>query len=220
MIQSKILMIDNYDSFTYNIVQYLQQLQQEVVVWKNDGFELAEIADLSPDAIIIGPGPCSPNEAGQTLAVIERYKDKLPILGICLGHQAIAQAFGATITQASEIMHGRLSDIYHHQQGVFQGLASPTQMTRYHSLVIDQHTLPPCLEMTAWTQVSANEHSDHSAPSQLGEIMGIRHRYLPIEGVQFHPESILSCAGYHLLNNFLTANQLAKLSNHELPSVG
>ncbi|CAM4063171.1 aminodeoxychorismate/anthranilate synthase component II [Psychrobacter arenosus] len=207
---TQVLMIDNHDSFTYNIVQYLEALQQDVVVWQNDAFALADIAALAPKAIIIGPGPCRPSDAGLSLAVIEIYKGQIPILGICLGHQAIGQAFGAQIVHAREIMHGRLSQVYHRQQGVFAELPSPFNVTRYHSLVIEAASLPDCLEITAWTQ----------ADTLINEIMAIRHRHLPIEGVQFHPESILSEAGYQLLNNFLQTHGLAVLDNDALPSVG
>jgi anthranilate synthase component 2/para-aminobenzoate synthetase component 2 len=229
-----ILMIDNHDSFTYNIVQYLEVLQQEVVVWQNDAFALADIATLAPKAIIIGPGPCRPSDAGLSLAVIQTYQGQIPILGICLGHQAIGEAFGAQIGHAREIMHGRLSAVYHRQQGVFAELPSPFNVTRYHSLVIEQASLPDCLEVTAWT--IANAVSDLAAAKTsvdgigiddtlineppIDEIMAIRHRHLPIEGVQFHPESILSEAGYQLLNNFLQTHGLAVLANDNLPSVG
>lgn len=209
-----ILMIDNHDSFTYNIVQYLLALQQSVVVWKNDRFSFDDIEHLAPNAIIIGPGPCTPNEAGLTLAVIKRYQGRIPILGICLGHQAIAQAFGARIVQATQIMHGRLSDIYHLNIGVFEDMPNPCQMTRYHSLVVDSASLPDCLQVTAWTQRS---HDEDLNVSDIEEIMGIRHRTLAIEGVQFHPESILSESGYQLLNNFLRTHGLAVFDNNQLP---
>lgn len=226
MTESKhILMIDNHDSFTYNIVQYLEALQQEVVVWQNDAFALADIATLAPKAIIIGPGPCRPSDAGLSLAVIKTYQGQIPILGICLGHQAIGEAFGAQIGHAREIMHGRLSAVYHRQQGVFTELPSPFNVTRYHSLVIEQASLPDCLEITAWTTADSviNEALIDELPldeTLIDEIMAIRHRHLPIEGVQFHPESILSEAGYHLLNNFLQTHDLAILANDDLPSVG
>lgn len=225
---TQVLMIDNHDSFTYNIVQYLEALQQEVVVWQNDAFALADIAVLAPKAIIIGPGPCRPSDAGLSLAVIDTYKGQIPILGICLGHQAIGQAFGAQIVHAREIMHGRLSQVYHRQQGIFAELPSPFNVTRYHSLVIEAASLPDCLEITAWT--STDSVTGLTAKNgvavtcidepSIDEIMAIRHRHLPIEGVQFHPESILSEAGYQLLNNFLQTHGLAVLDKDALPSVG
>ena len=212
----QILMIDNHDSFTFNIVQYLQALGQDVVVWQNDAFTLTDIAVLAPKAIIIGPGPCRPCDAGESLAVIDRYQGQIPILGICLGHQAIGQAFGAQIVHAREVMHGRLSQVYHRQQGLFADLPSPFNVTRYHSLVIDPASLPACLEITAWTQRVAAATTDSDS---VDEIMAVRHRQLPIAGVQFHPESILSEAGYQLLNNFLQSHGLAVLDNDALPSV-
>lgn len=206
-----ILMIDNYDSFTYNIVQYFGELQQDISVWHNDEISIDEIKALAPDAIVIGPGPCDPDSAGISLEVIATFKGIIPILGICLGHQAIGQAFGGKIVKASEVMHGRLSAIYHNGQGAFTNLPNPAQFTRYHSLVIEQASLPDCFEVSAWTQ---------NADGNIEEIMGIRHREFAIEGVQFHPESILSEAGYHLLNNFLQMHQLAVLSSDNLPKVG
>lgn len=206
-----ILMIDNYDSFTYNIVQYFGELQQDITVWRNDQTTIEQIKTLSPDAIVIGPGPCDPDRAGVSLEVIETFKGVVPILGICLGHQAIGQAFGGQVVKAGKIMHGRLSAIYHNDQGVFAGLPNPSQVTRYHSLVVDKNSLPECLELTAWTQ-----NSDGS----IEEIMGIRHKTFAIEGVQFHPESILSEAGYQLLNNFLQTHHLAVLAPNDLPQVG
>ncbi|MBE0442520.1 MAG: anthranilate synthase component II [Psychrobacter sp.] len=206
-----ILMIDNYDSFTYNIVQYFGELQQDITVWRNDQATIEQIQTLAPDVIVIGPGPCDPDRAGISLEVIETFKGVIPILGICLGHQAIGQAFGGQVVKAGEVMHGRLSDIYHNSKGIFSGLPNPSQATRYHSLVIDKTSLPDCLEMTAWTQY---------ADGSIEEIMGIRHKTLAIEGVQFHPESILSEAGYQLLNNFLLAHSLSVLPNSELPQVG
>jgi len=206
-----ILMIDNYDSFTYNIVQYFGALQQDIRVWHNDEISIDEIKALAPDAIVIGPGPCDPDRAGISLEVIETFKGIIPILGICLGHQAIGQAFGGKIVKASEVMHGRLSAIYHHGQGAFVNLPNPVQFTRYHSLVIEQASLPDCFEVSAWTQ---------NADGDIEEIMGIHHREFAIEGVQFHPESILSEAGYQLLNNFLQTHQLAVLSSNNLPKVG
>lgn len=206
-----ILMIDNYDSFTYNIVQYFGELQQDISVWHNDEISIDEIKALAPDAIIIGPGPCDPDSAGISLEVIATFKGIIPILGICLGHQAIGQAFGGKIVKASAVMHGRLSAIYHNGQGAFTNLPNPAQFTRYHSLVIEQASLPDCFEVSAWTQ---------NADGNIEEIMGIRHREFAIEGVQFHPESILSEAGYQLLNNFLQMHQLAVLSSDNLPKVG
>lgn len=204
-------MIDNYDSFTYNIVQYFGELKQEITVWRNDQITIEQVSALAPDVIVIGPGPCDPNRAGISLEIIETFKGVIPILGICLGHQAIGQAFGAQIVKAGKVMHGRLSAIYHNNKGIFAGLPNPSQATRYHSLVIDKTSLPDCLELTAWTQ-----NSDGS----IEEIMGIRHKKFAIEGVQFHPESILSESGYHLLNRFLQTHQLAVLAVDDLPQVG
>lgn len=204
-------MIDNYDSFTYNIVQYFGELKQEITVWRNDQITIEQVSALAPDVIVIGPGPCDPNRAGISLEIIETFKGVIPILGICLGHQAIGQAFGAQIVKAGKVMHGRLSAIYHNNKGIFAGLPNPSQATRYHSLVIDKTSLPDCLELTAWTQ-----NSDGS----IEEIMGIRHKTFAIEGVQFHPESILSESGYHLLNRFLQTHQLAVLAVDDLPQVG
>ena len=206
-----ILMIDNYDSFTYNIVQYFGELQQDIRVWHNDEISIDEIKALAPDAIVIGPGPCDPDSAGISLEVITTFKGIIPILGICLGHQAIGQAFGGKVVKASAVMHGRLSAIYHNGQGAFTSLPNPAQFTRYHSLVIEQASLPDCFEVSAWTQ---------NTDGNIEEIMGIRHREFAIEGVQFHPESILSEAGYQLLNNFLQTHQLAVLSSDNLPKVG
>ena len=206
-----ILMIDNYDSFTYNIVQYFGELKQDITVWRNDQVSIEQIKTLAPNVIVIGPGPCDPDRAGISLQAIETFKGIIPILGICLGHQAIGQAFGGQVVKAGEVMHGRLSAIYHNEQGVFAGLPNPSQVTRYHSLVIDKTSLPDCLELTAWTQ---------NADGSIEEIMGIRHKELAVEGVQFHPESILSEAGYQLLNNFLQTHGLATLTSDELPQVG
>jgi anthranilate synthase component 2/para-aminobenzoate synthetase component 2 len=206
-----ILMIDNYDSFTYNIVQYFGELKQDITVWRNDQVSIEQIKTLAPDVIVIGPGPCDPDRAGISLQAIETFKGIVPILGICLGHQAIGQAFGGQVVKASEVMHGRLSAIYHNEQGVFAGLPNPSQVTRYHSLVIEKTSLPDCLELTAWTQ---------NADGSIEEIMGIRHKAFAVEGVQFHPESILSEAGYQLLNNFLQTHGLATLTSDELPQVG
>lgn len=189
-----LLMIDNYDSFTYNVVQYLGELGAEVEVHRNDEITLDEIEAKQPDHLVISPGPCTPNEAGVSVAAIERFGGKLPLFGICLGHQSIGQAFGGDIVRAKEVMHGKTSPVYHNNTGVFEGLANPVEVTRYHSLVIDQSTLPDCLEITAWTQ---NEDGS------IDEIMGVRHKELDIEGVQFHPESILTEQGHDLLANFL-----------------
>ena len=205
-----ILMIDNYCSFTYNIVQYFGELQQEMTVWRNDETTLDQIIKLAPRAIVLGPGPCSPNEAGVTLEILDKLSGKIPILGICLGHQAIGQAFGGQVVRAGEVMHGRLSSVHHTNQGVFADIPNPFNATRYHSLVIDQASLPDCLEITAWTA-----HAD----GRMQEIMGVRHKSLDVEGVQFHPESILSEYGYQLLNNFLKRCGLARLENHHLPKV-
>ena len=189
-----LLMIDNYDSFTFNVVQYLMELGEDVAVWRNDEISVDAILEAAPEKIVISPGPCTPNEAGISLEVIERLAGRIPILGICLGHQSIGQAFGGHIIRAPKVMHGKLSAIHHSGVGVFEGLPSPYQATRYHSLVIDPSTLPESLEMTAWTE-------DESG--KLEAIMGVRHRSLSVEGVQFHPESILSEHGHALLKNFL-----------------
>ncbi|MCV6614649.1 MAG: aminodeoxychorismate/anthranilate synthase component II [Cellvibrionaceae bacterium] len=191
-----ILMIDNYDSFTYNIVQYLGELQAEVKVVRNDEVSVADIEAMAPERIVISPGPCTPNEAGVSMAVIEHFKGKLPILGICLGHQSIGQVFGGQVVRARAVMHGKTSPMYHNNTGVFRGLANPFEATRYHSLVVDKDSLPQCLEVSAWTQTDDGE---------VDEIMGLRHKELAIEGVQFHPESILSDHGHDLLKNFLEA---------------
>ncbi|MBY4676387.1 aminodeoxychorismate/anthranilate synthase component II [Marinobacterium arenosum] len=189
-----LLMIDNYDSFTYNVVQYLGELGADVRVYRNDEITIEEIEALNPDQLVISPGPCTPNEAGVSVAAIEHFAGKLPIFGICLGHQSIGQAFGGDIVRARQVMHGKLSPVYHNNSGVFEGLSNPVEVTRYHSLVIDRDSLPDCLEITAWTQ-----HEDGS----IDEIMGVRHKTLDIEGVQFHPESILTQQGHDLLANFL-----------------
>jgi len=191
-----ILMIDNYDSFTYNIVQYLAELNADVQVFRNDEISLEDIEKLAPEKIVISPGPCTPNEAGISVETINRFAGKIPVLGICLGHQSIAQAFGGKIVRAKQVMHGKTSKICHHNGGVFRGLGARFVATRYHSLVIEQSSLPPCLEITAWT-----ENEDGS----LDEIMGVRHKQLAVEGVQFHPESILTEYGHDLLRNFLEA---------------
>ena len=189
-----ILMIDNYDSFTFNLVQYLGELGAEVVVRRNDEIDIAGIEALAPERIMISPGPCTPNEAGISLEAIRHFAGRVPILGVCLGHQSIGQAFGGRIVHAKEIMHGKTSPIKHLGQGVFRGLDNPFTATRYHSLVIERDSLPECLEITAWTE---DERGD------IDEIMGVRHRELPVEGVQFHPESILTEHGHDLLRNFL-----------------
>ncbi|HAT2713858.1 TPA: aminodeoxychorismate/anthranilate synthase component II [Aeromonas hydrophila] len=190
----RLLMIDNYDSFTWNLVQYFGALGQEVVVKRNDELTLDAIARLSPRYLVISPGPCTPNEAGISLAAIARFAGQLPILGVCLGHQSLAQAFGAQVVRARQMMHGKTSLIRHRGEGVFKGLNDPLRVTRYHSLIVERDTLPDCLEITAWS-----EHTDGSPD----EIMGLRHKQLNIEGVQFHPESILSEQGHQLLANFL-----------------
>jgi anthranilate synthase component II len=189
-----ILMIDNYDSFTYNLVQYLGELGAEVDVRRNDALTVEEIAALAPERIMISPGPCTPNEAGVSLEAIRRFSGEIPLLGVCLGHQAIGQAFGGRVVHAREIMHGKTSLIHHTGQGVFRGLPNPFEATRYHSLVIEKDSLPDCLEITAWTE---------TPDGALDEIMGVRHKTLPVEGVQFHPESILTRHGHDLLRNFL-----------------
>ena len=189
-----LLMIDNYDSFTYNVVQYLAELGETVQVYRNDEITVAGITALAPQRIVISPGPCTPNEAGISMAVIEQFAGKLPLLGICLGHQSIGQVFGGNISRARRVMHGKLSPVYHNGTGVFAGLPSPYNATRYHSLVIDRNSLPSCLEITAWTATATGE---------LDEIMGVRHKTLAVEGVQFHPESILTEHGHALLANFI-----------------
>lgn len=195
-----VLMIDNYDSFTWNLVQYLGELGQDVRVIRNDEMTLPALRRLDPAAIVISPGPGTPDEAGVSLEVIDALGASVPILGVCLGHQSIGQAFGGRVVRAKEIMHGKTSMIHHDGRGVFRGLPNPFEATRYHSLVVEQSTLPAELEVTAWT-----EHADGS----LDEIMGLRHRTRPIEGVQFHPESILTQHGHALLRNFLSHQQAA-----------
>ena len=190
----RILMVDNYDSFTYNLVQYLGELGADVQVVRNDEIPVEAIDGIAPDKIVLSPGPCTPTEAGISIPTLLRFAGQIPILGVCLGHQSIGQAFGGRIIRAKDIMHGKTSLVYHHGTGVFTGLPSPFQATRYHSLVIEQATLPACLEITAWTQ---------TADGQLNEIMGVRHKTLPVEGVQFHPESILTEHGHDMLRNFL-----------------
>jgi anthranilate synthase component II len=184
-----LLMIDNYDSFTYNLVQYFGELGQDVQVYRNDQITVKEIEALKPEHIVVSPGPCTPNEAGISVEAIKYFAGKIPLLGVCLGHQSIGQAFGGRIIRAKELMHGKTSMIHHTDKGVFAGLPNPFEATRYHSLVIERETIPDCLEITAWT-------GD-------GEIMGVRHRTLAVEGVQFHPESVLTQHGHDLLGNFL-----------------
>ncbi|HEX5361308.1 MAG TPA: aminodeoxychorismate/anthranilate synthase component II [Fluviicoccus sp.] len=192
-----LLMIDNYDSFTYNLVQYFGELGQDVRVYRNDEITLEQIEALKPDHIVISPGPCSPNEAGVSMAVIRHFAGKVPVLGVCLGHQSLGQVFGGRVVRARQVMHGKTSPIHHAGKGMFRGLPNPVTATRYHSLIVEKDSLPDCLEVTAWTQ-----HADGS----MDEIMGLRHRTLAVEGVQFHPESILTDCGHDLLKNFLEAN--------------
>ena len=184
-----LLMIDNYDSFTYNLVQYFAELGEDVVVHRNDEITVGQIEKMNPQHIVVSPGPCTPNEAGVSVAVIQHFAGKIPILGVCLGHQSIGQAFGGKIVHARQLMHGKTSLIHHHNTSVFTGLPNPFTATRYHSLVIERETLPDCLEITAWTDD--------------GEIMGVRHKTLAVHGVQFHPESILTEYGHDMLKNFL-----------------
>jgi anthranilate synthase component 2 len=189
-----VLMIDNYDSFTYNVVQYLRELKAEVQVYHNDEITLAQIEQLAPSHLVISPGPCTPDEAGISMAAIRHFAGRMPILGICLGHQSLAQVFGAQVVRARQVMHGKTSLMYHNNQGMFAGLPSPFTATRYHSLVVATQGLPDCFEVTAWTQTPSGERD---------EIMGLRHKTLALEGVQFHPESILSEHGHAMLDNFL-----------------
>ena len=189
-----LLMIDNYDSFTYNLVQYFGELGQEVLVHRNDQITIEQVEALKPEFLVISPGPCTPTEAGISVAAIKHFAGKVPILGVCLGHQAIGQAFGGNIIRAKQVMHGKTSPVFHHNVGVFKDLPNPVETTRYHSLVIEQSSLPNCLEVTAWTQ---------DAQGGFDEIMGVRHKTLQIEGVQFHPESILTEQGHKMLQNFL-----------------
>ena len=189
-----LLMIDNYDSFTYNLVQYFGELGADVHVYRNDEIDCARIEALNPDQLVISPGPCTPNEAGISVEAIRTFAGRLPILGVCLGHQSIGQAFGGKIVHAREVMHGKTSPIYHADTGIFSNLGNPYQATRYHSLVIEKQSLPDCLEITAWTQTPDGE---------MDEIMGVRHREFDIQGVQYHPESILTEHGHDLLQNFL-----------------
>lgn len=184
-----LVMIDNYDSFTYNLVQYLGELGEEVRTFRNDEIKISDIEAMRPDRIMLSPGPCTPNEAGISLSVIEHFKGLVPLMGVCLGHQSIGQAFGGKVVHAKRIMHGKTSPLIHNGEGVFNGLSNPFTVTRYHSLVVEKESLPSCLEVTAWTDD--------------GEIMGLRHKELAIEGVQFHPESILTEHGHDLLKNFL-----------------
>ncbi|MCG6885929.1 MAG: aminodeoxychorismate/anthranilate synthase component II [Proteobacteria bacterium] len=189
-----LLMIDNYDSFTYNLVQYFGELGTEVQVYRNDQITIEQIEKLDPDYLVISPGPCTPNEAGVSVDAIRYFAGRKPILGVCLGHQSIGQAFGGHIVHASAIMHGKTSVIHHNGKSLFNGIPNLFEATRYHSLVIEKQTLPECLEITAWTETDSGE---------LDEIMGVRHRDYPIEGMQFHPESILTEHGHQLLKNFL-----------------
>jgi len=203
-----LLMIDNYDSFTYNIVQYFGELLggesmggglNAVKVVRNDEISIADIEAMAPEKIVISPGPCTPNEAGISMAAIEAFAGRIPILGICLGHQSIGQVFGGKVVRARAVMHGKVSKIYHRDTGVFRGLASPLEATRYHSLIIEKESLPDCLEITAWTQTE---------DGRMDEIMGVRHKTLAVEGVQFHPESILTQFGHAMLRNFLDGHGL------------
>jgi len=188
-----LLMIDNYDSFTYNLVQYLGELGEEVRVYRNDAITVEAIKVMAPDRLVISPGPCAPDQAGISLAAIMTFAGRIPMLGVCLGHQSIGQAFGGRIIHAREVMHGKTSPIYHADTGVFSGLENPFEATRYHSLVIERASLPDCLEITAWTE----------RDGAMDEIMGVRHRTLDVQGVQFHPESILTQHGHDLLRNFI-----------------
>lgn len=191
-----LLMIDNYDSFTYNLVQYFGELGQDVKVIRNDAITVPEIGAMTPDYLVISPGPCAPAQAGVSLAAIQEYAGKIPLLGVCLGHQAIGEAFGGKIIHAQQLMHGKTSPVFHKNVGVFRGLPNPITCTRYHSLAIERASLPACLEITAETED--------------GEIMGVRHKTLPVEGVQFHPESILTEQGHQMLDNFLTEHRAFK----------
>jgi anthranilate synthase component 2 len=184
-----LLMIDNYDSFTYNLVQYLRELGEEVEVYRNDKISLDEIETLNPTRLVVSPGPCTPNEAGISVEAIKHFAGKLPILGVCLGHQSIGQAYGGKVVRADRLMHGKTSPVFHDNRELFAGISDPFDATRYHSLLVERSSLPECLEITAWTAE--------------GEIMGMRHRNLPVWGMQFHPESILTVAGMDMLNNFL-----------------
>jgi para-aminobenzoate synthetase component 2 len=190
-----IVMIDNYDSFTYNLVQYLGVLGEELIVKRNDEITVAEIERLRPDFIMISPGPCTPNEAGVSLEVIDRFAGQIPIFGVCLGHQAIAQAFGGRVVRAPRLMHGKTSSVYHDGETIFRGVPNPFTATRYHSLIVEKETLPDCFVVSAWTEE--------------GEVMAIRHKTLPVEGVQFHPESIMTSHGMQLLKNFINTYKKA-----------
>ncbi len=189
-----LLMIDNYDSFTYNLVQYFGELGAEVKVFRNDQITIEQIEALSPSHLVVSPGPCTPNEAGVSVAAIKHFAGKIPILGVCLGHQSLGQAFGGDVIHAKQVMHGKTSPIFHSDKGIFNSLGNPYTATRYHSLVVDKNSLPDCLEITAWTENEAGE---------MDEIMGLRHKEYDIQGVQYHPESILSEHGHDLLKNFL-----------------
>lgn len=191
-----ILMIDNYDSFTYNLVQYFGELGADIKVVRNDEITIEEIAALAPEKIVISPGPCTPTEAGVSVDTIKTFAGKIPLLGVCLGHQSIGQALGGKVIRAPFVMHGKTSPVYHNNKGVFAGLKNPFQATRYHSLVIEKESIPDCLEITAWTQ---------NKDGSMAEIMGVKHKTLALEGVQFHPESILTEHGHDMLRNFLTA---------------
>jgi para-aminobenzoate synthetase component II len=197
-VNSMIFMIDNYDSFTFNLVQYLGELGEELLVKRNDQTTIEEIAELNPQYLMISPGPCSPNEAGISLEAIKTFAGKIPIFGVCLGHQSIAQAFNGEVVQAERLMHGKTSDMYHDGKTIFQGLPNPFPATRYHSLIVKRETLPDCFEISAWTKE--------------GEIMAIRHKELPIEGVQFHPESIMTTSGKKLLQNFVHHYGMAQIT--------
>ena len=192
-----LLMIDNYDSFTYNLVQYFAELGEQVKVVRNDAIGLQEITQMKPDHIVLSPGPCTPNEAGISLQVVEEFAGKIPLLGVCLDHQTIGQAYGGKIVRASDIMHGKTSPVHHHDQHMFKDCTQPFTATRYHSLVIEKASLPECLQVTAWTETE---------DGQIDEIMGVRHNELAVEGVQFHPESILTDFGHHVLKNFVEQN--------------
>ena len=200
-----LLMIDNYDSFTYNLVQYFGELGQEVEVYRNDEISISEIENLQPNYIVISPGPCTPNEAGISLELIEKFAGKIPILGVCLGFQAIVQSFGGNIIGAQKIMHGKVSPVHHTSKSVFRGLKNPLNATRYHSLVAEKKTLPDCFEVTAWTNTESGD---------IEEIMGLKHNSYPIEGVQFHPESILTEHGHQMLNTFYRT-----INNHGINSI-
>ncbi|WP_319380294.1 aminodeoxychorismate/anthranilate synthase component II [Thiomicrorhabdus sp.] len=200
-----LLMIDNYDSFTYNLVQYFGELGQQVEVYRNDQIDLETIKTLDPEFLVISPGPCTPTEAGISVEAIKHFAGQIPIMGVCLGHQSIGQAFGGKIIRAKQVMHGKTSPVYHHDSGMFTNLPNPVETTRYHSLVIEKESLPECLEITAWTQ---NEDGS------FDEIMGVRHKEMAIEGVQFHPESILTEQGHQMLRNFLDIKCLKTTLGH------